>query len=205
MLKRFNLLMEILKQTSNGKLYLPADPAVAQLRLNAQMKFHELNRLSPDRSEEKNRILRELLGSYGDKISIDLPFYCDYGVNIHLGENFYSNYNLVILDCAEVHIGNNVMFGPNVSVYTAGHPIGHKSRLTGKEYALPVSIGDNVWVGGNAVILPGVTIGENSVIGAGSIVVKSIPSGVIAAGNPCKVIREVTEEDEKTTQFHAKK
>ena len=128
---------------------------------------------------------------------IEQPFRCDYGKNIEVGNNFFANYNCVILDVAKVTIGENVMFAPNVSIYTAGHPIHPESRNSGYEYGIPVTIGNNVWVGGNVVITPGVTIGNNVVIGAGSVVTKDIPDNVIAVGNPCRVIREITEEDRK--------
>ena len=126
-----------------------------------------------------------------------MPFRCDYGWNIEIGENFFANYNLTILDVGKVTIGNNVMMGPNVSIYAAGHPIHPETRNTGYEHGLPITIGDNVWIGGNVVILPGVTIGNNVVIGAGSVVSKDIPDDVIAVGSPCKVAREITEEDKK--------
>lgn len=125
------------------------------------------------------------------------PFHCDYGKNIEVGENFFANYNCIILDVAKVTIGKNVMFAPNVSIYTAGHPIHPDSRNSGYEYGIPVTIGDNVWIGGSVVINPGVTIGNNVVIGSGSVVTKDIPDNVIAVGNPCRVIREITEEDRK--------
>lgn len=131
----------------------------------------------------------------GEEFSIQSPFYCDFGFNISIGENFFSNYNLVILDVAPVTIGDNVLFGPNVSLYTAGHPIHPISRNSGYEYGIPITIGDNVWLGGNVVVTPGVTIGENSVVAAGSVVVKDIPANVVVAGNPCKVIREIRDEE----------
>ena len=147
-----------------------------------------------DRAEE---LMRALLGKAGKDAWINAPFHCDYGYNIEVGDNFFANYNLTILDVAKVVIGNNVQIAPNVSIYTAGHPIHPDSRNSGYEYGIPVAIGDNVWIGGDVVILPGVTIGSNSVIGAGSVVSKDVPEWVAAAGNPCRVIRAVTEEDRK--------
>ena len=141
--------------------------------------------------------MRKLLGKTGKFFHIANPFHCDYGSNIEIGENFFSNYGLTILDVGKVTIGDNAQIAPNVSIYTAGHPIHPDSRNSGYEYGIPVAIGDNVWIGGNAVILPGVTIGSNSVIGAGSVVTKDIPEWVIAAGNPCRVLRKITEEDRK--------
>lgn len=127
----------------------------------------------------------------GDNLWIQPPFYCDYGTNIITGEGVFFNFNCVVLDVMEVNIGSKTMFGPNVQIYTAIHPLDYKIRNTGLEYAKPITIGENVWVGGSVVICPGITIGDNSIIGAGSVVTKSIPANVIAAGNPCKVIRNL--------------
>ena len=160
-----------------------------------KQKVYEFNLLPP---KERNRIpalLKELLGKTGASLWVEPPFHCDYGWNIEVGENFFANYNLTILDVGKVTIGKNVMIAPNVSIYTAGHPVHPDSRNSGYEYGIPITIGDNVWIGGSVVILPGVTIGNNAVIGAGSVVTKDIPDNAIAAGNPCKVIRTVTEAD----------
>lgn len=175
--------------------YLASDKELSQERIFAQKTCFEVNSLSPELLEERNTILKKLLGATIDKFYIEPPFHCDYGYNITLGENFYSNYNLIILDCAEVHIGDNVMLAPNVSIFTAGHPIDAEKRNQGWEYAIPVTIGNNVWIGGNTVINPGIKIGDNTVIGSGSVLTRDIPANVIAAGNPCKVIREITEDD----------
>ncbi|WP_300437852.1 sugar O-acetyltransferase [Christiangramia sp.] len=182
--------------------YLASDKELSQERLFAQKTCFEVNSLSPELLKERNTILKKLLGSTKDKLYIEPPFHCDYGYNITLGENFYSNYNLIILDCAEVKIGDNVMLAPNVSIFTAGHPIDAEKRNQGWEYAIPVTIGNNVWIGGNTVINPGITIGDNTVIGSGSVLTRDIPANVIAAGNPCKVIREITEDDR---QFYFRK
>ena len=148
-------------------------------------------------------VVKELLGK-SDNAFINPPFYCDYGTYIEVGDNFSANYNCTILDVAKVTIGSNVMFAPNVSVFTAGHPVHPAARNTMYEYGISITIGDNVWVGGNSVILPGVHIGSNTVIGAGSVVTKDIPDGVIAAGNPCRVIRKITEDD-RQYYFHHRK
>lgn len=182
--------------------YIASDKILSRERLAAQSLCFELNSHSPEFAGERKLVLQNLLGSFTENLHIESPFYCDYGYNIFLGDNFYSNYNCVILDCAEVKIGNNVMLGPNVSIFTAGHPIDPVKRNEGWEYAIPVSIGNNVWIGGNTVINPGVQIGDNTVIGSGSVLTKDIPSNVIAAGNPCKVIREITEDDK---QYYFKK
>ncbi len=166
-------------------------------RIENKLKIHEYNLTRPDNNKKMKEMIKNILGKTGEEVFIEQPFRCDYGKNIEVGNNFFANYNCVILDVAKVTIGENVMFAPNVSIYTAGHPIHPESRNSGYEYGIPVTIGDNVWIGGNVVITPGVTIGNNVVIGAGSVVTKDIPDNVIAVGNPCRVIREITEEDRK--------
>ena len=159
--------------------------------------IYHYNSLPPEAVEEIDRTIRAILGKTGKNVCVEAPFHCDYGWNIEVGENFYTNYNCTILDVAKVVIGDNVMFAPNVAVYTAGHPIHPDSRNSGYEYGIGITIGDNVWVGGNTVINPGVHIGNNVVIGSGSVVTKDIPDNAIAAGNPCRVLRYLTEEDRK--------
>lgn len=166
-------------------------------RVACRLKVQEFNGLRPDEHERRDELIRSLFGKTGKIINIEAPFRCDYGSNIEVGNNFYANFNCTILDVGKVTIGENVMFAPNVSIYTAGHPVHPVSRNSGYEYGIAITIGDNVWVGGNVIINPGVTIGSNVVIGAGSIVTKDIPDNVIAVGSPCKVIREITEEDRK--------
>ena len=166
-------------------------------RERCKQKVYELNMLEPKDRDKIPDLLKELFGKTGENIWLEPPFHCDYGWNIEIGENFFANYGLTILDVGKVTIGDNVLIAPNVSIYTAGHPIHPQSRNSGYEYGIPVTIGNNVWIGGNAVILPGVTIGDNVVIGAGSVVAKDIPSNMIAMGNPCKIIREITDEDRK--------
>lgn len=164
-------------------------------RFACKQKIYDFNNLSPSLNESAPSLLKSILGKTGENIWIEAPFHCDYGWNIEVGENFFANYNLTILDVAKVTIGKNVQMAPNVSIYTAGHPIHPDTRNTGYEYGIPITIGDNVWIGGNVVILPGVKIGDNVVIGAGSVVTKDIPENVIAMGNPCKIVREIIEED----------
>ncbi len=164
-------------------------------RFACKQKTYDFNQLSPKLNESVPEMLKKIIGKTGENIWIEAPFHCDYGWNIEVGENFFANYNLTILDVAKVTIGKNAQIAPNVSIYTAGHPIHPDTRNTGYEYGIPITIGDNVWIGGNVVILPGVTIGNNVVIGAGSVVSKDIPDNKIAVGNPCKIVREITEED----------
>ncbi|MCD8165457.1 MAG: sugar O-acetyltransferase [Bacteroides sp.] len=171
------------------------DKELVEERIRAKDILWEYNQVQPSKLKKRKKLLKGLLGKTGKEFLIEQPFYCDYGYNIEIGENFYSNHNLVILDGARVIIGDNVFVAPNVSIYTAGHPLDVERRNKGWEYARPVTIGNHVWIGGGVTILPGVTIGEGSTIGAGSVVNKDIPAGVLAAGNPCKVIKEITEEE----------
>lgn len=168
---------------------------LSEERLENKKKIYKYNNLEPGNFEVQDRLIKEILGKTGKNINIEAPFHCDYGYNIEVGENFFANYNLTILDVGKVIIGDNAQIAPNVSIYTAGHPVHPDSRNSGYEYGIAITIGDNVWIGGNTCILPGVTIGNNVVIGAGSVVTKDIPDNVIAAGNPCKIIREITEKD----------
>ncbi len=167
-------------------------------RLHAKELCYEYNHLRPTEEKKQKEIIKELLGKTKESFEILAPFFCDYGYNIEVGENFFSNYNLVILDCAKVRFGDNVFIAPNCGFYTAGHPIDFERRNAGLEYAYPITVGDNVWIGGGVQVMPGVTIGSNVVIGGGSVVVKDIPSNSVAVGNPCKVIRPITENDKKT-------
>ena len=161
----------------------------------------KLTRLFNNTTEEqlsyRKELLKELFASTGEKISIEPPLRCDYGCNTYIGENFYANFDCIILDVAEVHIGKNCLLGPRVCIFTPCHPIDAQVRNIGIESAKPITIGDNVWIGGAAVINPGVTIGNNVVIGSGSVVTHDIPDNVVAAGNPCRVIRSITDEDKK--------
>ena len=168
---------------------------LSEERMENKKRIYQYNLLAPDAVEEQEQLIKKILGKTGRHVHIEAPFHCDYGYNIEVGENFFANYNLTVLDVGLVRIGNNVQIAPNVSIYTAGHPVHPESRNSGYEYGIAITIGDNVWIGGNAVIMPGVTIGDNVVIGAGSIVTKDLPSNVIAAGNPCRVIREITDAD----------
>ena len=180
----------------NAELPYIADQTVMEELEGCRKILQRLNTADRSDGELIKKIVKELLGKSENAV-INPPFYCDYGFNIEVGKNFFANYNCTILDVAKVKIGDNCQFAPNVAVYTAGHPIHPVSRNSQYEYGISVTIGDNVWIGGNSVIVPGVHIGSNTVIGAGSVVTKDIPDWVIAAGNPCRVIRKITEEDKE--------
>ena len=187
--------MDQIKRRDAGIAYI-ADKEVMEQQKRARKLTQELNTVDRSDFEKIEKIVKELLGK-SEGAFINPPFYCDYGFNIEVGKNFYANYNCTILDVGKVTIGDNCMFAPNVAIYTAGHPIHPDSRNSMYEYGIPVSIGDNCWLGGNTIVCPGVKIGNNVVIGAGSVVTKDIPDWSIAAGNPCRVIRTITEEDRK--------
>ena len=168
---------------------------LSEERRACQEKLWEFNNLPPERWEERPALLKKLLGGLGERSMLLPPLRCDYGTNIFIGEGVEINYNLTVLDVGRVHIGDRVLIAPNVSIYTAGHPIPPQSRRSGYEYGIDVSIGDDVWIGGSVTILPGVHIGSGSVIGGGSVVTKDIPANVVAVGNPCRVLHPITEED----------
>lgn len=168
---------------------------LAEERAACKELIYEYNNLPPEEWGRETGLLKKIIGRTGEQIHIEQPFHCDYGKNIEIGENFFANYNFIVLDVGKVKIGDNVQIAPNVSIYTAGHPLHPDSRNSGYEYGIDITIGDNVWIGGNTCIMPGVTIGNNVVIGAGSVVTKDIPDNMIAVGNPCRVVREITEED----------
>ncbi|MCC8170435.1 MAG: sugar O-acetyltransferase [Parabacteroides sp.] len=179
-----------------GRLYdANYDAELLRERAFCKACCYELNRLHPSQVEEREAIIRKLFGKTGKSFLIEQPFYCDYGYNIEIGENFYANVNCVILDGARVSFGDNVFIAPGCGFYTAGHPLDAEQRCAGLEYAYPITVGNNVWIGAQVCVMPGVTIGDNAVIGAGSVVTRSIPPNVIAAGNPCRVIREISGND----------
>ena len=172
-----------------------SDESVIREQLETKKAVKEYNAVMPfDMKKGMDCIARTGI-KHKENIYFEPPFHCEYGNHIEVGENFYANVNCIMLDVGKITIGDNVLFGPNVSIYTAGHPIHPESRNSGYEYGIPVTIGSNVWIGGSCVILPGVSIGNNVVIGAGSVVTKDIPDNVCAAGNPCRVIREITDAD----------
>ncbi|AGA24608.1 sugar O-acetyltransferase [Singulisphaera acidiphila] len=175
-----------------GEMYDPLDPDLCVIRDRARDLCQALNATREAQQEERQRILRDLFGAGGESVLMQPPFFCDYGSNILLGERVFFNFNCVVLDVAHVRIGDYTLFGPSVQIYTATHPLNHELRRK-TEFAKPIEIGSDVWVGGAAIICPGVKIGSRSVIGAGSVVTRDIPEGVVAAGNPCRVIREITD------------
>lgn len=190
--------MTELEKMQRGLLYdANYDPELLLARSRCKDLCFEFNHLKPSALSEQEELLRSLLGKTGNHFCITAPFWCDYGYNIEVGENFYTNHNCVILDGAKVTFGNNVFIAPNCIFSTAGHPLDTEQRNQGLEYAYPITVGDNVWFGASVTVLPGVTIGSNTVIGAGSVVNRDIPSGVVAVGNPCRALRTITEEDKK--------
>lgn len=179
------------------------DEKIVAARTKCADLCYEFNCCKPSDTHRQNELLHKILGDIKGDIVVTAPFYCDYGFNISVGENFYTNHNCTILDGAKVEFGDNVFIAPNCVFSTAGHAIDAQQRGAGLEIALPIKVGNNVWIGTNVSVLQGVTIGDNTIIGAGSVVNKDIPSGVIAAGNPCRIIREITESDKfKYPIFH---
>lgn len=186
------------EKAQQGYLYdANYDKEIVEERTRCADLCYEFNLCRPSDTAKQQELLNRMLGSIKGNPVITAPFYCDYGFNITIGENFYTNHNVTILDGAKVTFGDNVFIAPNCVFSTAGHPIDSEQRAKGLEIARPITVGNNVWIGANVSVLSGVTIGSSSIIGAGSVVNKDIPEGVIAAGNPCKVIRKITEEDKK--------
>ncbi len=184
------------KRMVEGRLYLPEDEEIMHEQMLRLEKLYDYNMTRPSQSEKREALLKEMFAEIGEGCYIEPPFHSNWaGGNVHFGDNVYANFNLTLVDDTDIYVGSRVMFGPNVTVATAGHPIEPNLRSQAMQYNIPVHIGDNVWIGANAVILPGITIGENSVIGAGSVVTKDIPANVVAVGNPCRVLREISEHD----------
>lgn len=189
---------EMKERAGSGKLYFCGEPTLVQDQLNYLDKLFEYNNLKPSEQEKKTKLLKEMFAEIGEDCYLETPFHANWGgKHVHFGKGVYGNFNLTLVDDCDIYVGDYVMFGPNVTLATAGHPIHPELRSKQAQYNLPIAIGRNVWIGANVVVLPGITIGENTVIGAGSIVTKDIPSNVIAVGNPCKVLREISEKDMK--------
>lgn len=175
----------------SGELYNALDDELSKERLKARLLIKKLNDSREDEENKRLDIIKELIPDSGDNLWLQPPFYCDYGINMKIGNNVFFNFNCVVLDVAQVKIGDRTKMGPNVQIYTATHPINYKERASGLELGKTIIIGNDVWIGGSAIICPGVTIGDRTVIGSGSVVTKDIPSDVFAAGNPCQIIREL--------------
>ena len=178
-----------------GKLYTDMCEGLPEERLHGKELMYEFNHTRPSEVEKREILIREMFGSVGEHAWIEPPIYFSYGSNIHIGKNFYANFNFTIVDDYTVTIGDNVLIAPNVTITVTGHPVHHELRKSGEMFSFPVTIGNNVWIGSNVVINPGITIGDNSVIGAGSIVTKDIPADVVAVGVPCRVLRTINERD----------
>lgn len=188
--------MDNIERRDREMPYISDDAVFEEQKITRKL-LQEFNFMDRSDFDGLGKLVKQILGKSGDGTFINPPFYCDYGSHIEVGDNFFANYNCSIIDVAKVTIGNNVMLAPNVAIYTAGHPIHPDSRNSAYEYGIKVTIGSNVWIGGNVVINPGVTIGDNVVIGAGSVVTRDIPANVVAVGNPCRVMKQITENDRK--------
>jgi galactoside O-acetyltransferase len=193
--------MTIRERMKQGLLYTDLGEGLEEERQRCKELIYDYNLTRPGEAEKRKALLQELLGDMGENIWIEPPVRMAYGKNVHIGDSFYANFNLVLVDDIDIYIGNHVMIAPNVTITATGHPVHPELRKNGTQFSIPVRIEDDVWIGANVVILPGVTIGKNSVIGAGSVVTKNIPENVVAIGNPCKVLREITERDK---QFYYK-
>ena len=187
--------MTQLERMSTGLIYRVQDQELVRLHRACVDACLNCDAILPSLLEERCEKLRQILGKTGERFLIEPGFRCDYGFNIEIGEDFFANYGLVILDCAPVRFGRNCFIGPQCGIYTAVHPADPVQRAAGLEYARPVTVGNDVWMGGHVTVLPGVSIGDGSIIGAGSVVTRDVPAGVVAAGNPCRVLRAVTDKD----------
>lgn len=187
--------MSIQEKMQNGELYLPSDKALLDEQYRCLDILYDFNATRPSELEKRAEILRRFFAEIGEGCYIEPPLHANWGRHTHFGRNVYANFNLTLVDDGDIFVGDNVMFGPNVTLATAGHPVHPELRKEGMQFNIPIHIGNNVWIGAGTVVLPGVSIGDNSVIGAGSVVTKDIPSGVVAVGNPCRILREIGEKD----------
>lgn len=174
-----------------GELYNPADPELRKMHLRAKKLFGKYNKIDPANEKKQDKLIKKIFGKTGKNVRVQPPFYCDYGINISVGDNFFANYGCIILDVNKVTIGKNCILAPNVSLFSATHPVRAEERYNGVELGKPITIGDNCWIGGGAVINPGVTLGDNVVVASGAVVTKSFGSNVVIGGNPAKIIKEL--------------
>ncbi|MGD6738550.1 sugar O-acetyltransferase [Photobacterium leiognathi subsp. mandapamensis] len=189
--------MDILEHVHSQKVYFSTDEALANAQVQCLEVLYDFNQTRPSEYDKRQAIMKDLFATVGENCYIEPPLRANWGINTHIGNNVYANFNLTLVDDTHIYIGDSVMIGPNVTIATAGHPIDPDLRRDVAQFNIPVTIGNNVWLGAHVVVLPGVTIGENTVIGAGSIVTKDIPANVVAVGNPCRVLRPITEHDKE--------
>ena len=190
--------MNIKEKMHAGELYLPFEEELITEQLQKLDRLYDFNMTRPTEMEKRNALLKEMFAEIGENCYIEPPFHSNFGGgHVHFGNNVYANFNLTLVDDTHIYVGDNTMFGPNVPVATAGHPILPELRQQGYQYNAPIHIGENCWIGAGALILPGITIGDNVVIGAGSVVTKNIPSNVVAVGNPCRILREINDHDKE--------
>lgn len=187
--------MTIREKTQSGELYLPSDETILKEQYARLEILYDFNATRPSELEKREEILRRLFAEIGEDCYIEPPLHANWGSHTHFGNHVYANFNLTLVDDGDIFVGDNVMFGPNVTLATAGHPVEPERRRLGMQFNIPIHIGNNVWIGAGSIVLPGVTIGDNTVIGAGSVVTKDIPAGVVAVGNPCRILREIGEKD----------
>ena len=185
------------ERMQSGKLYFCTDEEIAKEQLECLEILYDYNHTRPSESQKREQILKNLLAEIGENCYIEPPLHANWGKYTHFGNNVYANFNLTLVDDTDIFVGDNVMFGPNVIIATAGHPVDPPLREKVAQFNIPVRIGKNVWIGAGAIVLPGVTIGDHSVIGAGSVVTKDIPPNVVAVGNPCRVLREINDRDKE--------
>ena len=185
------------ERMQSGKLYFCTDEEIAKEQLECLEILYDYNHTRPSESQKREQILKNLLAEIGENCYIEPPLHANWGKYTHFGNNAYANFNLTLVDDTDIFVGDNVMFGPNVIIATAGHPVDPPLREKVAQFNIPVRIGKNVWIGAGAIVLPGVTIGDHSVIGAGSVVTKDIPPNVVAVGNPCRVLREINDRDKE--------
>ena len=189
-------MVDIREKLHNGDIYDPADPDLMAKQLLYVAKVEEYNATKITETDKRNALLKEMFAEIGENCCVLAPFYAHFGgKHVHFGNNVFANFNLPLVDDTHIYVGDQVMFAPNVTIATAAHPISPELRAKGYQYNLPVHIGKNCWLGAGAIVLPGVTIGENTIVGAGSVVTKDLPANVIAVGNPCRVLREITDRD----------